>query len=114
MPLLFRITIHIAHIKEKIKFGELKEEKYEWNSMCDKKMNHIIAVASTVFTLKKSIRKIKNLKRRMGFFKKYSQNFKRLVILSSLIYLACKEVIKNADLMQSIDKIIGNYYIIIL
>ncbi|MCX7647881.1 MAG: indolepyruvate ferredoxin oxidoreductase subunit alpha [Elusimicrobiales bacterium] len=111
MPIILRITTHIAHSKGIVEFGEIDNKYYDWKSFYNKNNGPYVPVASTVFPLKtKAIEKIEILKndidfKKSNFILNLKESTTRLIVSSGLAFSASVEAVKNNDIDCDIMKL---------
>ncbi|SHE78432.1 indolepyruvate ferredoxin oxidoreductase alpha subunit [Marinitoga hydrogenitolerans DSM 16785] len=106
MPVILRLTTHVCHAKQKIDFGELIIEKYDYSPKFDHiNAPHIPIAARALEMKKRALEKLEKFKEisNNSKFNEYinNNNYKRGIIVSGLPYLSLLDVLEYTD--QKID-----------
>lgn len=115
MPIFLRITTHIAHSREKIKFSKLIDDKYSWESKFSSNNGPYVPVASAVFPLKeRALNKLNEFKKEISSLEinkifKNGENNGKLIIASGLTFAAAYEAVKSSEVKIDILKIGASY-----
>jgi len=100
-PIFLRITTHIAHSRQKIKFCELKDDSYNWESRFSSKNGPYVPVASAVFPLKeRALENLEKLKKEafekgLNILEEKSEKKEKLIISCGLAFSAVKEAVEK-------------------
>lgn len=111
MPIIFRITTHLAHAKGVVEFDKLSSKDYDWSSKFDKRNGPYVPVALSVFPLKKSaLQKLENFKNDEAFksfnrIVKYEVQTEKAIITSGLTFSACLDAVKKYKIKADILKL---------
>lgn len=110
MPVILRMTTHICHAKEKIKFGKLEIEDYDYSPKFDHINAPHIPIAARALDMKKDalkrLEEFKDISNKSKFNEiKDNGNSKRGIIVSGLTYLSLLDVLEYADEKVDILKI---------
>ncbi|WP_206076326.1 thiamine pyrophosphate-dependent enzyme [Marinitoga lauensis] len=110
MPVILRLTTHVCHAKEKIKFGKLKIEDYDYSPKFDHLNAPHIPIAERALNMKRiALKKLEDFKKisNESRFNEYidNGNKKKGIIVSGLPYLSLLDVLEYANEKIDILKI---------
>ncbi len=103
MPVILRLTTHVCHAKEKVKFASWQRQEFDSKPLFDSSEENYVPITKEVFPLKR--RALKKLEKTKDFAKSKNlntfidnDNYTRGIITSGLPYLSLQDVIQQLDI----------------
>ena len=110
MPVILRLSTHVCHAKQKVTFGEYKEQEFDNTPQFSSKDENYVPITSKVFPMKRRALK------RLDEFEKYADksklnevidndNKEKGIITMGVPYLSLRDVIEDMDNKPDILKL---------